>query len=489
MPAFGPQAMRSYFDDMLDIAEQMFTKWQRQGAKAPIDVTDDMTRLTLDTIALCGMGYRFNSFYQREMHPFVQAMVNVLLDGNARSRRAPWHNAMLVAKERQFARDRALLYKVTDELIREYHAVDSHTGPKNLLTLMLTGRDPATEVGLDVENIQKQLITFLIAGHETTSGLLSFAISLLLKHPEVVAHAREVVDGVFGKGPPKFEHLSQLGYIEQILKETLRLYPTAPAFAVTNKEDTMLGGRYPLPRGSSLIVLLPVLHRDKAAWVQPEAFHPDRFDPARRDTILPHAWLPFGSGARACLGRAFAMQEATLVLAMLLPPLRFAKLRALRPQNSGDADSQTHGLAGLRTPPPAHCACHGRNTQCRLPREFGRRPSCAPRDTAARAVWIEHRHVRSAGAAHGQRRRRPRLRHERGHLESRCGSAARIGRACRDMCLLQRRAPRQCPSLHHLGRKPARQWPGPVRPSCFSVAATATGPRPTNKCPDACTKP
>ncbi len=318
MPAFGPTAMRAYFDDMLDIAEQMFTKWTRLGAKAPIDVSDDMTRLTLDTIALCGMGYRFNSFYQRDMHPFVQAMVHVLCEGNARARRAPWHNALLLAKERQFARDRALLYKVTEDVIREHHTADRQDGRKNLLTLMLTGRDPSSDVGLDVENIQKQLITFLIAGHETTSGLLSFAMALLLKHPAVAERARSVVDGVFGKGPPKFEHLAQLGYIEQILKETLRLYPTAPAFAVSNKEDTLLAKRYPLPRGSSLIVLLPVLHRDPQVWPQPEAFNPDRFDPARRDAILPHAWLPFGHGVRACLGRAFAMQEATLVLAMLL---------------------------------------------------------------------------------------------------------------------------------------------------------------------------
>ena len=318
MPAFGPTAMRAYFDDMLDIAEQMFTKWQRLGAKTPIDISDDMTRLTLDTIALCGMGYRFNSFYQRDMHPFVQAMVNLLCESNARARRAPFHNAMLLAKERQFARDRALLYRVTDDLIREHHAAQPQPGRNNLLSLMLTGRDPSAPMGLDVENIQKQLITFLIAGHETTSGLLSFAIALLLKHPEVVLRARDVVDGVFAKGPPKFEHLARLGYIEQILKETLRLYPTAPAFAIANKEDTLLDQRYALPRGSALIVLLPVLHRDPEVWAQPELFDPDRFDPARRDTILPHAWLPFGSGMRACLGRTFAMQEATLVLAMLL---------------------------------------------------------------------------------------------------------------------------------------------------------------------------
>ena len=87
MPAFGPIGVRGMFDRMLDIADQMFVRWERFGPNAVIDVADNMTRLTLDTIALCAFDYRFNSFYQNEMHPFVAAMVGALEEAGQRTRR------------------------------------------------------------------------------------------------------------------------------------------------------------------------------------------------------------------------------------------------------------------------------------------------------------------------------------------------------------------------------------------------------------------
>ena len=116
------------------------------------------------------------------------------------------------------------------------------------------------------ENVRYQMVTFLVAGHETTSGLLSFALYELLRHPAVLAKARAQVDEVLGTESARFEHLPRLGYLDQILKETLRLWPTAPAFNVAPYEDTTLGGRYEVPAGQPIMVLIPQLHRDKAAW-------------------------------------------------------------------------------------------------------------------------------------------------------------------------------------------------------------------------------
>jgi len=183
---------------------------------------------------------------------------------------------------------------------------------------MLDAKDPLTGEGLDDENIRNQLVTFLIAGHETTSGLLSFATYLLLENPHVLETAREHVEAALGDGPPRFEDLAKLGYLDQILRETLRLYPTAPAFAVHARQPTVLAGRYDVGTDDVLLALLPMLHRDPAVWTDPERFDPDRFSPARRDAIPTHAWKPFGNGQRSCIGRAFALQEATLVLAMMI---------------------------------------------------------------------------------------------------------------------------------------------------------------------------
>ncbi|HEY1013681.1 MAG TPA: cytochrome P450, partial [Herpetosiphonaceae bacterium] len=318
LPAFGPLAMHGYFDDMLDIADQMLAKWERLGPDAPIDVPDNMTRLTLDTIALCGFGYRFNSFYQREMHPFVEAMVRALHEAGARNTRLSVQNWLMPWTRKQYKGDIALMHGITDELIAQRRAGEPADARRDLLGLMLSAADPLTGERLDDANIRHQLVTFLIAGHETTSGLLSFALYLLLNNPQALARASAQVDEVLGDRMPRFEDLARLGYVEQILRETLRLYPTAPAFAVAAKRDTMLGRRYPLKQGDAVFILTPMLHRDPAVWADPERFDPGRFDPANEAAIPAHAWLPFGNGQRSCIGRAFALQEATLVLAMLL---------------------------------------------------------------------------------------------------------------------------------------------------------------------------
>src|SRR5262249_209914 len=162
------------------------------------------------------------------------------------------------------------------------------------------------------------LITFLIAGHETTSGLLSFTTHLLLANPEVLARARDEVDSVLGSDAPRFEDVAKLTYLDQVLRESIRVWPTAPAFSVRPKEDTALVGKYPLKKGDVLIILTPSLHRDAAVWTDPQRFDPDRFAPDKREKIPAHAWLPFGNGVRACIGRAFAWQEALLVVALML---------------------------------------------------------------------------------------------------------------------------------------------------------------------------
>ncbi|WP_434384320.1 bifunctional cytochrome P450/NADPH--P450 reductase [Melittangium boletus] len=318
MPAFGPAAMRDYHDAMLDVADQMLTRWERFGPDEVLDVPDNMTRLTLDTIALCGFGYRFNSFYREEQHPFVESMVRALAEAGARTRRVPLQNQLMLRTQRQFKADAHHMHEVTRELIAQRRKLPPEQAPRDLLGLMLTAKDPLTGEGLDDDNIRNQLVTFLIAGHETTSGLLSFALYFLLRHPEVLEKATAEVDRVLGTETPRFEQVTQLRYIDQILRETLRLWPTAPAFTLHAKEDTLLGGLYPVGPEDMLIVLSPSLHRDPAVWRDPERFDPERFAPEVRDRIPTHAWKPFGNGQRSCIGRAFALQEATLVLGMLL---------------------------------------------------------------------------------------------------------------------------------------------------------------------------
>lgn len=324
MPAFGPIAIRGMFDEMLDIADQMFTRWERFGPDAVIDVTDNMTRLTLDTIALCAFSTRFNSFYQDEMHPFVGAMVRALQEAGDRGGRLPIVNSLLRSRMRQYEADQAVMRSVAQQLIADRRKDPQADQKRDLLSIMLNGVDPVTGEKLSDENIGYQLVTFLIAGHETTSGLLSFASYLLLKNPAVLEKARKIVDEVLGSELPRAEHLAELRYIEQILMESLRIWPTAPAYAVHPLEDTLVAGKYAVKTTDTILVLIPSLHRDPTVWGDdPEEFRPERFEPENAERLPPNAWKPFGNGARACIGRPFAMQEAQLVLSMLLQRFDF----------------------------------------------------------------------------------------------------------------------------------------------------------------------
>lgn len=331
MPAFSQDAMRQYHDMMLDVGLQMVDRWARLRGDEVIDLPEHMTRLTLDVIALCGFDYRLNSFYRDDPHPFVDSMVRALEEAMRADNRLQIVNMLMIQKRARFERDVSMMQQLVERLIAERRAQPHDNDARDLLGLMLHARDPITGGRLSDENIRNQIVTFLIAGHETTSSLLSFTLHALMTHPEAAQRAFEEVDRVVG-GPevlPSYEHLAQLQYLEQALFESLRLWPPAPGFVVAPTAPTTLGG-YPVTPDDPIILLLSALHRDPAVWgPDPERFDPARFDPEATAARPDNAWKPFGNGMRACIGRQFALQEAKLALALILQ--RF-ELRLADPQ-------------------------------------------------------------------------------------------------------------------------------------------------------------
>jgi cytochrome P450 / NADPH-cytochrome P450 reductase len=327
LPAFSMDAMRGYHPRMLDIATQLMLKWERLNADDTVDLPADMTRLTLDTIALCGFDYRFNSFYRDTPHPFVLAMLNTLETAQAVARELPIQAKLKPGRAKKVRTNQEFMFETVRHIIEERRKSGALGKVNDLLDRMLTGIDRQSGEKLDEINIIAQCITFLIAGHETTSGLLSFALYALIENPKVLERGYEEVDRVLGaevNALPTYAQTHQLPYVSQILEETLRLWPTAPAFTRRPYKDTVLGGRYKLEANSAVVVLTGMLHRDPKIWGDnPEAFDPDRFNPENRAKIPPNAYKPFGTGQRACIGRQFALQEATLVLAMLLQRFEF----------------------------------------------------------------------------------------------------------------------------------------------------------------------
>ena len=321
LPTFSQRAMVNYLPMMLDIASQLMLKWERLNADDEVDVVHDMTALALDTIGICGFDYRFNSFYRRDYHPFIDALTRTL-ETCMMQRGLPFEGVLLRKRLGQLKDDVGFMNKLVDDIIRERRRGGAAAGQNDLLNYMLAGVDKQTGESLSDENIRYQINTFLIAGHETTSGLLSFAIYFLLNNPDVLAKAYDEVDRVLGSDigvQPTYAQVNQLTYVAQVLKEALRLWPTAPAFGLYPYQDEVIGGRYALKARTFVTALTLMLHRDPAVWGDdPETFDPEQFSREAEATRPANAYKPFGNGQRACIGRQFAMQEATLVLGMIL---------------------------------------------------------------------------------------------------------------------------------------------------------------------------
>src|ERR1700759_2525605 len=320
---FGNRAMQSYHASMVDIAEQLVKKWERLNAADEMDVVHTMTALTHDTIGLCGFDYRFNSFYRRDYHPFVESLVRSL-ETIMMTRGLPFEQLWMQKRRKTLAEDVAFMNKMVDEIIAERRkSADAVDDKKDMLAAMMTGVDRSTGEQLDDVNIRYQINTFLIAGHETTSGLLSYTLYALLKHPDILKKAYDEVDRVFGpdiNAKPTYQQVTQLTYITQILKEALRLWPPAPAYGITPlKDETIGGGKYKLKKGTFITILVTALHRDPSVWgPNPDAFDPENFSKEAEAARPVNAWKPFGNGQRACIGRGFAMHEAALAIGMIL---------------------------------------------------------------------------------------------------------------------------------------------------------------------------
>ncbi|KAI8965483.1 bifunctional P-450:NADPH-P450 reductase [Daldinia sp. FL1419] len=322
MPAFGPKGIRDMFDEMKDLGSQLALKWARHGSHARINAPEDFTRLTLDTIALCSMGFRFNSFYSEKLHPFVNSMVEFLLESGRRTQRLPLPSFIYRTQDKMYESHIAALAETAQAVLDERLA-DPDNERNDLLAAMLKGRDSLTGQKMSDSSIIDNLITFLVAGHETTSGMLSYAMYRLLKSPDAYRKVQQEVDQVVGKGPVTVGHMQKLPYITAVLREALRLDSPIPIFSVSPVEDTLLGGKYQVHKGEFMQCLLTRAHLDPTVFEDPLAFKPERMLDENFSKLPKNAWKPFGNGARGCIGRAFAMQEAILTMAILFQNFNF----------------------------------------------------------------------------------------------------------------------------------------------------------------------
>ncbi|MGY4102026.1 cytochrome P450 [Nocardia sp. R16R-3T] len=331
-PAFTQASMRGYHQTMGDAVGELLDYWgEREGEK--VDVAEDMNKLTLEIISRAGFAYSFDSFTRDDVDPFVAAMLRGLTYINRNSNLPPLLQKTLGRRAAaQHKRDIVYVHRVVDDVIAARKAGGTVGEHGDLLDRMLTVPDPDTGEQLDALNIRNQILTFLVAGHETSAGVLSFALYELARNPELAAKARAEIDERFpGRDRPSiaFEDVARLRYVRRIVDETLRLWPIAPGYFREARHETTIGkGRYRFDKGDWVFVLTLQAHRDKSTWgPDAEEFDPDRWLPERQRDLgqqdYKPVYKPFGTGTRACIGRQFAYHEIMLALAHVLHAFDF----------------------------------------------------------------------------------------------------------------------------------------------------------------------
>ncbi|RYC58966.1 hypothetical protein CHU98_g7251 [Xylaria longipes] len=301
-PAFGSVSVRNMFPEMLDIVSQLVMKWARFGPDYRVNAVQDFTRLTIDTIALCGMDTRLNSFYTEQVPTYIQAMIDLLSETQQRTYRPWWLTPFMREANRKFNENNQIVRSVAEDVIARRRA-SSSPQKKDLVDAMLNGTDPKTGKKLTDDEIIDNMITFLIAGDE--------------------------IDRVIGTAPITADHLKDLPYTKACIWETLRLQPPSGLWTVTCMDSdasipVMLANKWEVKPGQTVLVVVPKLHRDPAVWGEDvDEFKPERMLGGNFSKLPRNCLKPFGNGQRACIGRAFALQEVTLAVAILFQKFDF----------------------------------------------------------------------------------------------------------------------------------------------------------------------
>ncbi|MEU8923148.1 cytochrome P450 [Kitasatospora sp. NPDC048545] len=310
-PAFRPTAVRTFDTIVTDATTAMLERWRPSVASgAPVEVDEQLTALTLGILTHAILGADIDGIgegFARAVDAVNRCIGHYVPDPDP-------DPADTARRFTDFGRARVFLNTVTRTLIASRRAGGSGGGAGgNLLDTMMS-----TDHLVSDEDLRDQVLTIVMAGHETTAKSLTWTLYLLDRHPEELAKVREEVDRVLGGRPPTAADLQDLPACRRAIQEAMRLYP--PVWLISRRAagpDTI--GGYHVEPGTLVCVSQWVLHRHPDHWDAPDAYRPDRFDGA---ALPSHLYLPFGGGDRICVGQHFAMLEAVLVLATLLQSVR-----------------------------------------------------------------------------------------------------------------------------------------------------------------------
>ena len=323
-PVFTHRNIANLAPLMSMAAERAVQRFEGAGKRA-VDAYDEMITTTFEVIS--DVTFSGGSFDRDQVHHAIDQYINEagrvsIMDILGFPDWVP--RPERVAGRRKLKEMHAVANSVIEE--RQKHGGE---GVPDLLDLLLEGEDPETKQRMSLDQLRDNLMTFIVAGHETTALTLSWAIYLMARYPEHQKRARQEAQSVLQGRIAGADDVPSLPFIRQVIDETLRLYPAAAIISRTAMAPDTLCGREVRPK-DSVIVPIYALHRSHVLWGNPDAFDPSRFENPK--SIKRYAYLPFGDGPRICIGASFALQEAIIILATLLSRFEFEMVAGKEPE-------------------------------------------------------------------------------------------------------------------------------------------------------------
>jgi cytochrome P450 len=298
-------------DEALGLVERL-----RVHAGRQVDVLDEVTALTLGVLGATLLDADLGAF-ESIGHSFEAVQDQALFEMETLGMVPRW---LPLKGQRTFRKARADLERITEVLVELRKANPSESGD-DVLTRLLASTEKESDKRVADRRMRDELVTLLLAGHETTASTVGWTLNLVGQHPEVRRRLHEEAVSVYGDRRPSYEDLTKLRYTNMVLQETMRLCPPVWILPRRALAEDEVGG-YHVPAGADVLICPYILHRHPRYWADPLRFDPERFDPDAPSDRPRYAHLPFGAGPRFCVGNHLGMMEATFIVSTLMRELR-----------------------------------------------------------------------------------------------------------------------------------------------------------------------
>jgi cytochrome P450 len=330
--AFGQAGLKRVFPLMREAVADMTARLSLAAGQEIVPIEFEMAHVTADII--------FRTVFSRPLtrdeattiyEAFAEFQEEMIRYGNRATIRVPKLFSFFTLRRAKAAASQ--IRGRLDPLIKarmEAVARGEAQKQQDILATLIAVEDPETHTRFTYEELCEEVATLMLAGHETSSSTLAWALYLLANAPDIQARAQAEVSSVAGDREIQFKDIKRLGLVRDIFREALRLYPPVPFMARDVASSQEMRG-HKVEAGSTVYVSPWILHRSEKNWQQPESFDPDRFDQPEEAEAQRSAYLPFSMGPRVCLGAAFAMQESTLILAELIRRFHFDPVEGCNP--------------------------------------------------------------------------------------------------------------------------------------------------------------